>query len=416
MSLLKKVSANTIYQFVSRFITALASFFVARLIIESDTSLWGEYQTLITFVTVFWLLTDFGLNAVLVKEMSAHPEKRKQYFGALLTLRTSLGLILFGISFATLFFMPYGESLKLAIVIGLITLITQGIKGATHGLFQAQLTYKYQLYSDVWGTLFFVSALWWLLPTITVVKISILFAVSQIIMMLVSLLNAKRIESIEPVFDVGVLKPLAIATIPLGISLLFNLGNFKLDALLLSVMKGTGDVGIYNAGYKFFEFVLIIPTFFMNVMFPLLVSSYASSYTLFIKRFKSSFIVLVLGSIIGSIIGIIMAPFLIGLLGGANAEIIKDSVVILRILLITTPLFFVSSLFMWAVLVFGGQKHLIKVYATAFSVNLVLNLIVIPIYGYFGAAVTTGISECVIVILLGLKLFSYVKHHANHEQ
>ena len=181
-------------------------------------------------------------------------------------------------------------------------------------------------------------------------------------------------------------------------------------------MKGTGDVGIYNAGYKFFEFVLIIPTFFMNVMFPLLVSSYASSYTLFIKRFKSSFIVLVLGSIIGSIIGIIMAPFLIGLLGGANAEIIKDSVVILRILLITTPLFFVSSLFMWAVLVFGGQKHLIKVYATAFSVNLVLNLIVIPIYGYFGAAVTTGISECVIVILLGLKLFSYVKHHANHEQ
>jgi len=57
----------------------------------------------------------------------------------------------------------------------------------------------------------------------------------------------------------------------------------------------------------------------------------------------------------------------------------------------------------------GGQNYLIRVYVSAFATNLMLNLIFIPSYGYFAAAITTGISEAVVLVLLGIKLSSLYK-------
>ncbi|PIZ44289.1 hypothetical protein CO180_01650 [candidate division WWE3 bacterium CG_4_9_14_3_um_filter_41_6] len=408
--LIKSVSANVSYQLTSRFVTAFASFLVARMIITAYPSLWGEYQTLITFVTVFWLLTDFGLNAVAVNWMSKPDSDTNIIFGSLLTLRTIMGIILMGISFAILTILPYTIELKIAISIGLITLVTQGIRGATNAIFQARLSYKYLFYAELVGTIGFVTMLWWFIQrNPTILEISVVFVIAQILMMTISLFLAHRLVSIRWIFNFSILKPMFIATIPLGISLLFNLGNFKLDALLLSVMKGTGDVGIYNAAYKFFEFALVIPTFFMNSMYPVLVTTFATSRTQFASRMVTSFKILLGVSLSGAVFGFVAAPVLIDLLGGSNADLISDSVMILRILIVIIPLFYVSSLLMWGVMIMGGQNYLIRVYVSAFATNLMLNLIFIPSYGYFAAAITTGISEAVVLVLLGIKLSSLYK-------
>lgn len=407
------IGANISYQLISRFITAVASFFVARLIITTQPNLWGEYQTLITYVTVFWLLTDFGLNAVAVKQMSQVKSDISTVFGSLLTLRTVLGILLMLFSLLILLFLPYSFELKLAISIGLITLITQGIRGATHGLFQSKLSYQYLFFSELVGTVFFVFSLWWLLrfdPPIT--TISIVFVIAQAIMMITSVFFARRISPIRLTMDFSILKPMIIATVPLGISLLFNLGNFKLDVLLLSIMKDTDSVGIYNAGYKFFEFALIIPTFFMNSMYPVLLSTFSVSRTQFFSQLKLSFIILLVISIVGAIIGFATSPLLISLLGGSNAYLLHDSVTVLRILILTIPLFYVSSFLMWGIVILGSQRFLVPVYMSAFAINFLLNIIFIPTHGYFASAVSTGISEMVVVIVLAIKIYSLYKKGA----
>jgi len=64
------------------------------------------------------------------------------------------------------------------------------------------------------------------------------------------------------------------------------------------------------------------------------------------------------------------------------------------------PAFFLSALIWHLLIIYGKQKLLIYIYAAGALFNLILNLFLIPIYGFIAAAATTVISEFLILILL----------------
>lgn len=408
-SIKAKIGLNTLYQVAGRLITAATGLIVTRLVIHQlGATGFGEFQIAVSYVTIFWMLTDFGLNAVVVRKMSAEPEKEEKYFNGLITLRVALSLALMAISALVLIFLPYSAPVKIAALLGMLTILTQGIKGSTHGLFQTRLRYDLQLISYVLGSAGYLGAIYWVLnSTQGIVGLVAAFTLGQIISALVDIYFARRLSRLHLSRDLAFLKSLFIATLPFGISLLFNLGNFKLDAFLLSVLdlphhSNADAVGIYNVGYKFFEFGLVFPTFFMNAVYPVMVKRFEESLASFKKLFWQSAGVLLVTALVGTTLIFLLAPWAVSLV--ADLDEFADSVTVLRILIAQAPIFFLSSLLMWAVLTFEDQRTLIKVYASAFVVNLVLNLIFIPQFSYFAAAVTTGISELVILTLLIIQL------------
>lgn len=408
-SLRARVGLNTLYQFLGRVVTAVSGLLVTRWIISAlGPSGFGDYSIAITYVTLFWMLTDFGLNAVVVREMSARPEEEEKYFGGLVTLRTALSLLLILISGGILIFLPYAFEVKLAILVGMLTIFTQGIKGSIHGLFQTRLRYDLQLIANAVGSAVFLATIYWALANFSgIVPLTAAFTLGQLASMLLDVYFARRLSRFHFNLQIPFLKNIFIATIPFGVSLLFNLGNFKLDSFLLSVLNlpqltNAEAVGIYNVGYKFFEFGLVVPTFFMNAVYPLMVRSYEESLVKFKKVFWQAGGILLAAALAGAGLTYVLAPWVISLVADINE--FADSIAILRILMVQAPIFFISSLLMWTVLTFKDQRALIKIYASAFVVNLVLNLIFIPQFEYFAAAVTTGISELVILILLLLQL------------
>jgi O-antigen/teichoic acid export membrane protein len=210
-------------------------------------------------------------------------------------------------------------------------------------------------------------------------------------------------ESLE--IDKKLMKYLAIQSLPLGMMFVFSQINFKADSILLSVLpvpenlnlKNTETVAVYNLPFKIFEVALVIPTFLMNAVYPVFVRHLAQGRDVFKATFmKTTGFLFGLG-VLGAIFGVVFAPLMINLLGGSE---FSQSVLVLRLLIVGLPIFYVSQPISWLIVTFEKQKLLPLIYLVSAVFNLVLNFIYIPKYSFYASSALTWISELIILILL----------------
>lgn len=410
-----EIASNTLFQIFSRAATAIVALVVTRLITSSlGLEGFGHYQIVLSFVTLFWILTDFGLNAVVVREMAAQEEKIQNLFSSLLTLRTGLSLVLILTSLSLLIVLPYATSVKVGILVASLTILAQAVMGSCHSIFQVKLHYDRQFWANLIGSLILLSLMFLVTQEkLGVVALSSAFTIGYLTMSITSVGFVTHWVKFSFSWNKALLKRLFITTLPFGTALLFSLATFKIDAILLSILplrnlKNTDAVGIYNLGYKVFELALVVPVFFMNVMYPILVKHFEKSKQLFLKTTTRSFLLLLGGGVSAAGVTYLFAPLIIKFL--AHGEEFSPSITTLRVLILSAPIFYLSALFMWLLLIFKKQSALILVYATAFIFNLVTNLIFIPRYTFYAAAVITGVTEVLILIMLvSLSFFYYHK-------
>jgi O-antigen/teichoic acid export membrane protein len=187
------------------------------------------------------------------------------------------------------------------------------------------------------------------------------------------------------------------SSIPLGLTLVFNLIYFRADSFIMTVTRSTQEVGIYGFAYKIFEFPLVIPTFFMNSVYPLMINK----ENLQLKKiiYKSGAFLLPVSLILFGLIWV-FAPFI---------SLVKSdfigSITALRILAGGLPFFFLSSLTMWSLISLKKQKSLFVVYLFSMIINIVLNLIYIPRFGYIAASYITVVSEFIVLVLSSFLLY-----------
>jgi O-antigen/teichoic acid export membrane protein len=71
MGLPFKIAANTLYQLIGKLITAGITFLVTILIARQFGSTgFGEFTKITTYVAFFYLIVDFGQNAIVLKQIS----------------------------------------------------------------------------------------------------------------------------------------------------------------------------------------------------------------------------------------------------------------------------------------------------------------------------------------------------------
>ncbi len=195
---------------------------------------------------------------------------------------------------------------------------------------------------------------------------------------------------------------------PLGLTLIFNLLYFRADTLILTAYLGNTAVGVYGLAYKFFEFALTVLAIFMNSLYPMMIDRQTSH--IFNAFFKKS-VALIFGT------GIILAALTFA---GANYLFLVKSeyaaaTPILQILSLFIPTFFLTSPLMWFLILHKRQKLLLFIYSLTASLSIIFNVWLIPHFGIKAAALITGISEMlVLVMMLGsIKHFGLWKNKMN---
>ena len=417
----KKIASNTLVQIigkvVSMSITILATIIVTRMYGREG---YGQFNIMQNFPALFFIIVDFGINAIATRELSQDWTKAKIYLGNILYMRLIMSVVLMILCFVILQFFPYSLELKYGIYLSLFLILTQALYATTNIIFQIKLRYDYSTIGYIVGSiavLVFVLVLSYLHKPIAWVSFS--YVLGGLLTFVISTLYLKKLQvPLTLRYDKEVVKYLLVQAFPIGLTFVFSQINFRADAILISVLKLPGSLGlsntesvaIYGLPYKIFEVSLVIPTFFMNSVYPVLVKHMLESKARLKQTYLKSSVVLAGFGILSSILGLVFAPLAINVLGGSE---FVQSIQVLRLLSLGLFVFYLTQPLSWLIVTLGNQKYLPIIYLISAVFNVGANIYFIPRYSFYGSAVITWVSEAIILfMLIILAINSWKKKYA----
>ncbi|MGC8880605.1 MAG: polysaccharide biosynthesis C-terminal domain-containing protein, partial [Anaerolineae bacterium] len=184
--------------------------------------------------------------------------------------------------------------------------------------------------------------------------------------------------------------------LPLMINHLLATLFFRIDVLILQPTWGDRAVGFYGAAYKYIDGINIIPSYFTLAIFPLM-SRYAhTARDSLVRAYILSLRLLLLIALPLAVGTPFVARELILLLGGG--QYLPDSMIALQLLIWFLPFSFINQITQYVLIAIDQQRFLTRAFIIGVLFNTITNLVLIPQYGYRAAAITTILSEWVLLI------------------
>lgn len=404
----KKIAANTVYQLVGKLVSLLITVGATVIITHSyGRELFGEFSLMQTWPALFFVIVDFGINAIATRELSKDWMLASKYFGNILLIRVLMSIVIIALLMISLSFFPYSASLKLGIVLSLALVLTQSLYTTTNIIFQVKLRYDLSTIGYIVGyALILVLVAVCAYLKLNVMWLSFSYVIGGALTFFINLQFIKKLGiPISLRFDRDVWQYLISSSLPLGLMFIFSQINFRSDSILLSVLNlpnsqgfnNNDAVALYALPYKIFEVSLVLPTFFMNSVYPVMVRHLQESKERLLKTLFSSIKALSLLAVAVSLVGYIFSPLAIKLLGGDGFE---TSVLVLQILLAGLILYNLTQPLSWVIVTLGYQKYLPVIYFISAIFNVTANMVFIPKYSFYASAVITHISEFLVLIML----------------
>ncbi|MEI7452386.1 MAG: flippase [Candidatus Falkowbacteria bacterium] len=409
MSLKAKIAQNASIQIISKVLsTVLGVFSVVLMTRYLGKYSYGEYTTIVNFLSFFAIIADLGLTLVTV-QMISHPDNEhleNKILNNLFTLRlvSIVSLIVLGPIIA--FFLPYSGAIKLGILIASLSFIFPALSQVLVALFQKKLTMHYVAWAEI------LSRVAMLLGVVAGVYFNlglnfILFTlvISSALSFFLQLYFSRKFTRINLAWDFSLWKSIFQKSWPLAVTIVFNLIYLKTDTLILSLVKNQGDVGIYGAAYRVIDILITVPYMFCGIVLPILTAAWATkNFDYFKAVFQKSYdfmLILAIPFIIGAQF---LSTEIMTLVGGDS---FAESGLALRILIGAAGLIFISAIFAHALIAVDKAKKTIPAYVFTAITSLVGYLIFIPKYSYIGAAWVTIYSEASITIFLAFLAYRY---------
>ncbi len=223
-------------------------------------------------------------------------------------------------------------------------------------------------------------------------------------------------QFIRPSFslDWAFSKSLLKKAYPLALANLFSVVYFRVDTVMLGMMKNQTSVGIYNAAYRLLEFTLIFPAYYGGAIFPVIASSFKANTQRFLLIYRRSLKYMWIMALPMALGVTMLGPKLIRVLYGLAYV---QSVQLLSVLMWSLLIIALNAVSVPYLIVMEKQRVVTVFTLVMMLFNLGLNAIFIPTYGALGAAWVTLASEIINIILyvvvlakplaLNLKLLRY---------
>ena len=407
MSLVRKVAHNTLIQFVGKAIgMVLALVTVGLMLRYLGQTGFGQYATIIAYLSIFAIMADLGLYLVVTREIARKRVDQDKIVSNALTIKFFAGLIVLSIASVVVWFFPYDDLVKYGVLVGAFSFLFVLLNQTLIGVFQKYFAMYKVAIAEVAGR--FV----WLGVVILVIhfQASLLYmilgiAFSNFVNFLIVFLFSRKYVRVRPDFDFTEWKSIMRVAAPLAFSVVFNLIYFKIDTLFLSLMKPEQDVGIYGAPYKVLEALITFAAIFAGLLLPVMSKYFAENKKKFANIYKKGFDILVI-CVVPLIVGtLFLANPIMSFFGG---EQFVESGTVLKILIFATGGIFFSHLFGNAAVACNQQKKLMWVYILTAGLAIALNLFLIPKFSYYGAAISTVASEVCVTLLTALVVWRVV--------
>jgi O-antigen/teichoic acid export membrane protein len=374
----------------------------------------GDYSIVLAFFAFFSAVADLGLYSISTREISRPGSDEEKIIGNVFAIRLLISLGIVIISPIIVMFFPYSQSVKTGILIAALAYFFASSYSVLIGLFQKRLVMDKVAIGELIGKVFQVAVV------VAVVKLDLGFRLiigSLLANMLVSFaviyLWSRKYIVFKPLFNWPAWKDFLKESYPMGISAIVVFAYFKLDTILLSVMKTSADVGVYNVAYKVLESIVFFPAMFIGLVMPIMaryIFHERSKFELVADKTFKVFFIFAVPLLVGLSF---LSRDVIKLIGGAG---FSESAGVLRILAWALVFVFFGNYFTNILIAGNMQKKLMKILFFCAIFNISVNFVLIPKYSFMGAAVTSSLTELLVVILSGYLAYHELNYRPSLEK
>ena len=399
MNQIKSIFKNTGWLSFSQVITSICAFLwtiiIARYLGVSD---YGIISFAISFTGLIGIVMDLGMSTYITREIAKHKELLNKYFNNIFLFKIFLAIILFLISGILIYLLGYPYLTIIVTLIFTLELVFMSMVGFLNGVFQAFEEVKYQAIGNILNSsLLLIGILITIGFNLGVISIALAYTFAYGIFftyMFLKFIQKFSLPHFE--LDISFIKEVLFSSIPFGLTNFFYTIYFSIDVVMLSYLTGDYATGLYKSAYNIIN---VFTTFFMvyqAVVFPVMSKFFEESQDLIKVSYELSVKYLLLLIIPLSVGVFFYAKPIVDLIYSNQYSLASTPV---QILIWTVSFLFINGTASILLNAIDKEKTVTKVYIIAAIFNVILNLILIPIYSFDGAAIATVLSEILITIL-----------------
>jgi O-antigen/teichoic acid export membrane protein len=389
----EKVVKNITWLFFDKLIRLGTGLIISLLVARHlGPKQFGLFSFSMAFISIFSSFASLGLSNIVVRDLVLEPQLASETLGTAGIMQLFGGLISYILCIIIVTYIRPNDSLVFMIVaiLGSILLLKGG--DFVKFWFESKIESKYTIRVET--TVFFFFAIfkfvlirynatllafvWTTLAEAILVTLILLITMERIGLTLAnlkfSLIRAKFFLK-----ESWLLILTSIATVL----------NMKIDQVMLGQMNGDQSVGIYSAAVRISEIWFFSIGIILSTIFPILTKMHSNNESKIHRQWVILLRYLVLFSIVVIFFIVIFANNIIGVLFG---QAYSESALILKIHAWSGINVAIGTVWSYWILLEGKMKIGLFAQIIAVSLNIILNLILIPYYGTSGAAYATLFS------------------------
>jgi O-antigen/teichoic acid export membrane protein len=368
---------------------------------------YGRYLTVISLVTVAGGITEAGVNAIALREVTTRDASRRaSVMRDLLGMRIVLTCagVAGALAFGTL--VGYDRTLRVGILLVGVGLLAQVLQTLLETALQGRMRFGWSTTLDILRPA--VSAALMIALALAHAPLVLFFWTSipaglLVLALLVRLV--RRLTPIRPSFGLRRSGGLLRETLPYAVTVAINVVYFRLAIVAMSVISSGHQTGYFATSFRATEVLIGIPAVAVSAAFPI-VARAASDDRRRLAFASQRLLEVGLVAGIGMALCIVLgAGFVMQVLGGAK---VAPAVPVLRIQGLALIATWVTTAVGFPLLALRRYRILLVANLGALMVSLALVFTLVPSFGAQGGAAATAAAEGIAAVALVIGLSRHV--------
>jgi len=402
---LKKYFKNTSWIFFAKLFSYIVSFITVAIVARYlGPENYGRLSYSQSFVAIFSVFASLGIDQILYRELINDPKNKNVWLGTAFITKFTFGLITLTATIIAALLLN-GEDTLLTWMIAIISFsfIFQPFSVIGH-YFNSLVQSKY-----VAGATISVALL------IPILKLIIVFSNKGILYFAALLMVESAIFALfyiyiyftvfkqtlfEWNFSFSILKRLLSESWPLLLASLSGYVYGRIDQVMIQYFIDSTAVGLYDAAVRLTEILGFLPSVIIGSLFPALINAKKQNPDEYKRRFRKMAILCISISLIAVVSLYALSPLIVGLLFGSD---FIQTISILKIY-VWSNIGTVSIILIQNYFIAEERSKTFFLFSMSGAIiNIVLNIILIPLYGIYGAAYATLATFIFIIVVFFLK-------------
>ena len=391
----KAIFINTASQIIVRFVTlAFALISVKLLTNYLGPNGVGEFNSIVTYINLFVVLADLGLFAVTVREIAKNPDNEGKILSNVFTIRLISAAAACLVAIGVVNLTSYSANIKLGVLIASGFLFFNLMASVYDMVLQYRLKMQYSAIAEFIAKLINILALYVIIRLHgSFLWIAATIALWGVLIFIFKWIFASKFVKINPTYDKKVTSWIFQLAWPLGLVFIVSNLYFKLDTLMLFVMKGATAVGIYSVAFKILEVTAFVGAFFAGSLKPTLSENIENNKPRIGDIVGKSISIMIYLALPISLICTIFSKEIILFISNADFLSGSNALVLLAFAL---PFIYLDTLLIEVLVANDSRRTMIGIAIFILLFNFSTNLYFIPRYSFMGSSFTTLLSEIVL--------------------